>query len=262
MRQGSAERYAIRSRIGVQATKGFIKFVRDGAPYGLGASRSRFGFLCVEGMVMPVDGEEMDPDTGEVLPISVPVLPSHYKSAQNGALLEVEKPLVLGLSGGRAVMILSEERFPQNCAQASLNQIGGTAETGSPSARTPARFPAATSFGRFPKLPLQDYAETTPIRGNQFGPAWRVSATRNRKIIKHVNGLISPFKLGGVNHPLRGWGRTPQAGSPTPTPRGFRARGPDLARTSRSDDGGPYRQAHDRRRLPPPQPTRKGDHHG
>lgn len=27
-----------------------------------------------------------------------------------------------------------------------------------------------------------------------------------------------------------------------------------------SDDSGPHRQAHDRRRLPPEQPTRKGDH--
>jgi hypothetical protein len=85
---------AVRGRIGVQATKGFIKFVRDGSPYGIGASRSRFGFLCVEGMVMPMEGEEVDPDTGEVSPISVPVLPSHYKSAQTGALLEVENPLV------------------------------------------------------------------------------------------------------------------------------------------------------------------------
>ena len=85
---------AVRGRIGVQATKGFIKFVRDGSPYGTGASRSRFGFLCVEGMVMPMEGEEVDPDTGEVSPISVPVLPSHYKSAQTGALLEVENPLV------------------------------------------------------------------------------------------------------------------------------------------------------------------------
>ena len=85
---------AIRNRIGVLATKGFIKFVRDGSPFGLGASRSRFGFLCVEGMVMPMDGEELDPDTGEVFPITVPVLPTHYKSAQTGALLEVENPLV------------------------------------------------------------------------------------------------------------------------------------------------------------------------
>ena len=84
----------IRDRIAVQATKGGIKFVRDGGPYGLGPSRSRFGYLCVEGMVMPVDGEEVDLETGEVTPLRVAVLPTHYKSPQTGALLEVENPHV------------------------------------------------------------------------------------------------------------------------------------------------------------------------
>jgi hypothetical protein len=84
----------IRDRIAVQATKGAIKFIRDGAPYGLGPSRSRFGYLCVEGMVMPTDGEDVDPATGEVTPASFAVLPTHYKSPQTGALLEVENPHV------------------------------------------------------------------------------------------------------------------------------------------------------------------------
>lgn len=85
---------AIRDRIAVQATKGTIKFVRNGAPYGLGPSRSRFGYLCVEGMVMPTGGEDVDPETGEVTPVRVAVLPTHYKSPQTGALLEVENPHV------------------------------------------------------------------------------------------------------------------------------------------------------------------------
>lgn len=85
---------AIRDRIAVQATKGGIKFVRDGGPYGLGPSRSRFGYLCVEGMVMPTGGEEVDPETGEVSPARVAVRPTHYKSPQTGALLEVENPHV------------------------------------------------------------------------------------------------------------------------------------------------------------------------
>ncbi len=84
----------IRDRIAVQATKGAIKFIRDGAPYGLGPSRSRFGYLCVEGMVMPTDGEDVDPATGEVTAASIAVLPTHYKSPQTGALLEVENPHV------------------------------------------------------------------------------------------------------------------------------------------------------------------------
>ncbi len=86
---------AIRDRIAVQATKGAIKFVRNAAPYGLGPSRSRFGYLCVEGMVMPVGrDEEVDPETGEVRPARIAVLPTHYKSPQTGALLEVENPHV------------------------------------------------------------------------------------------------------------------------------------------------------------------------
>ncbi|NEX48355.1 AAA family ATPase [Pseudotabrizicola algicola] len=85
---------AIRDRIAVQATKGAVKFVRNAAPYGLGPSRSRFGYLCVEGMVMPTGGEEVDPETGEVCPVRVAVLPTHYKSPQTGALLEVENPHV------------------------------------------------------------------------------------------------------------------------------------------------------------------------
>lgn len=84
----------IRDRISVLATKGYVKFLRDGSAYGLGPSRSRFGFLCVEGMVMPADGEDVDPETGEIAERAVHVLPSHYKSPQTGVLLEVENPFV------------------------------------------------------------------------------------------------------------------------------------------------------------------------
>lgn len=91
---GLGGKEGIRERISVQATKGFIKFVRDGAPYGLGPSRSRFGFLCVEGMAVPDDSEAIDPITGEVSSRTITVLPTHYKSPQTGALLEVENPLV------------------------------------------------------------------------------------------------------------------------------------------------------------------------
>ena len=43
---------------------------------------------------MSVDGEEVDPETGEVTLPHVAVLPTHYKSPQTGALLEVENPHV------------------------------------------------------------------------------------------------------------------------------------------------------------------------
>jgi len=84
----------IRERISVLATKGFIKFVRDGAPFGLPTSRSKFGYLCVEGMTFPTGEETADPDTGEVVPVRIQVLPSTYKCPQSGAALPVENPLV------------------------------------------------------------------------------------------------------------------------------------------------------------------------
>ena len=93
-RGGLGGKDTIRDRLNVLATKGFVKFLRDGTPYGLGPSRSRFGFLCVEGMAAPSGAEAVDPDTGEVIPATIAVLPTHYKSPQTGALLEVENPQV------------------------------------------------------------------------------------------------------------------------------------------------------------------------
>ena len=55
-------------------------------------TRSKFGYLCVEGMRFPVEGEAIDPDTGEVLPATAPVLPSHFKCPHTGASLPVENP--------------------------------------------------------------------------------------------------------------------------------------------------------------------------
>ena len=93
-RGGLGGKDTIRDRLNVLATKGFVKFLRDGTPYGLGPSRSRFGFLCVEGMAAPTGAEAIDPDTGEVVATTIAVLTTHYKSPQTGVLLEVENPQV------------------------------------------------------------------------------------------------------------------------------------------------------------------------
>jgi len=84
----------IRDRISVLATKGYIKFVRDGAPFGLPSSRSKFGYLCAEGMTFSTGGESVDPDTGEITQTVIEVLPTHYKSPQTGATLPVENTSV------------------------------------------------------------------------------------------------------------------------------------------------------------------------
>lgn len=86
----------IRERLSVLATKGFIKFFRDAKEYGLPPpGRSRFGYLCVEGMELGAAGQSVDPDTGEVTESApLPVLPTHYKCPQTGVALAVENPAV------------------------------------------------------------------------------------------------------------------------------------------------------------------------
>ena len=65
----------------------------------LAAARAvRFGYLCVEGMDWARPSESVDPDTGEVTTAARPVLPSHYKCPQTGALLARREPCRLGLS--------------------------------------------------------------------------------------------------------------------------------------------------------------------
>jgi len=90
---GLGSKYTIRDRIGVLTTKGQIKFLRDGRPFGMAVVRSRFGYLVVEGMRFGTE-TQIDTDTGEVLGEGEAVLPSHYKCASTGACLQVENPAI------------------------------------------------------------------------------------------------------------------------------------------------------------------------
>ena len=93
-RAGLGGKDTIRDRISVLATKGDIKFVRDGRHFGLARSTSKFGYLCVERMIFATGAEEVDPETGEVRAAHLAVLPSTYKCPQTGAALPVENPAV------------------------------------------------------------------------------------------------------------------------------------------------------------------------
>jgi hypothetical protein len=86
----------IRERISVLATKGYVKFFRNYQDYGLlTAARSRFGYLCVDGMELGTPEQSVDPSTGEVTVTEpMPVLPTHYKCPQTGVALAVENPAV------------------------------------------------------------------------------------------------------------------------------------------------------------------------
>ena len=85
---------SIRERLSVLATKGFVKFLRDPSGFGFPVVRSRFGCLCVEGMLFGKPVEHVDPTTGEVTTEPRQVLPSHFKSPQSGLCLQVENPSV------------------------------------------------------------------------------------------------------------------------------------------------------------------------
>ena len=91
---GLGSKHTIRERLSVLATKGFVKFLRDGIEFGHQVVRSRFGYLCVEGMTFGAAAESVDTTTGEVTLAARRVLPSHYKCARSGLCLEVENPEV------------------------------------------------------------------------------------------------------------------------------------------------------------------------
>lgn len=85
---GLGGRHSIRDRIEVLTSKGYIKFVKDGA------ARSRNGYLCVEGMEVPTDQTDVDPTTGEITPVFKRVLPTHFRSPSDGVLMPIEDPEV------------------------------------------------------------------------------------------------------------------------------------------------------------------------
>jgi hypothetical protein len=93
-RGGLSSKHTIRERLSVLSTKGFVKFLRDPSGFGFPITRSRFGYLCVEGMQFGAPVDEVDPTTGEVTTTTRSVQPSHFKCPQSGLSLQVENPAV------------------------------------------------------------------------------------------------------------------------------------------------------------------------
>lgn len=86
---------SIRKRLEVLSTKGYIKFFRDAEEYGLPrASRTKYGYMCVEDMQLATGEEVVDPETGEISAKLRHVYPSHYKCKLSAAPLPVENPRV------------------------------------------------------------------------------------------------------------------------------------------------------------------------
>ena len=85
----------IRERVSVLSTQGYIKFFRNADDYRLPSiGRSKFGYLCVEGMALHIPAGDPDPETGEITMRALGVRPTHYKCPQSGAAMPVENPEV------------------------------------------------------------------------------------------------------------------------------------------------------------------------
>jgi hypothetical protein len=84
----------IARRINVLANKGYIKFLRDAPEFGIPVSKSTKGYLLVQDMLFGTDGETVDPETGEITRTLVPLLPTHFQSETNNAVLPVENPQI------------------------------------------------------------------------------------------------------------------------------------------------------------------------
>lgn len=83
----------IRERVSALSTQGYIKYFRNAADYGLPSSgRTKFGYLCVEGMVLRMPAGDVDTATGELPMREHTVLPTHYKCPHSGASMPVENP--------------------------------------------------------------------------------------------------------------------------------------------------------------------------
>ncbi|MEQ8693733.1 MAG: AAA family ATPase [Gammaproteobacteria bacterium] len=92
-RAGLGGRSTIAERVSVLTTKGYIKYFRNPEDHDLPPlPRTRYGYLCVEGMQLGEAEDVVDEETGEVFQSVHQLLPTHYKCHQSGAVLEVESP--------------------------------------------------------------------------------------------------------------------------------------------------------------------------
>ncbi len=85
---------SIRERLRVLATKGHVKFLRGkkATEIKLKKNQSKFGYLCVRDMLLNTGQDVVDPETGEVSPAFIRVLPSDFMCEETGSLTPVEDP--------------------------------------------------------------------------------------------------------------------------------------------------------------------------
>ncbi|WMT84110.1 AAA family ATPase [Wolbachia endosymbiont of Listronotus oregonensis] len=85
-KEGLGSTHSIRDRLDVLATKGYVKFNKEGK----NAARNKYGVLCVEGMEF---GQKiLDPEKNKKVTVYHRLLPTHYKSPHYGSVIPVENP--------------------------------------------------------------------------------------------------------------------------------------------------------------------------
>lgn len=125
-------------------------------------------------------------------------------------------------------MISLARRVAQFCAVSSFDQFGAQAETTPSTPRRITQDQAVTSFGVFPKLPLQIYAGTAADTPQSDWAEARILSALNYKIT-FINKCLDAYStLGVVNPPPSGVGENaarrvlplpPPGGSARASPR-------------------------------------------
>ncbi len=88
---GLGSQVTIKKRLGVLMCKGYIKCLKAMHPVTKQAPvRSKYGYLVVESMQLGQD--DVDDNTGEIITLAAPVLPTHYKDEGSGGVRKVENP--------------------------------------------------------------------------------------------------------------------------------------------------------------------------
>ena len=87
-KEGLGGRRSIYDHIDDLCTLGYIKFNKQEKAF----RGSKYGAMCVEGMMVPLEKPVFDPETGEIMEDMRRVLPTHFRDIGNGKLYPVENP--------------------------------------------------------------------------------------------------------------------------------------------------------------------------
>ena len=129
-------------------------------------------------------------------------------------------------------MIAPADRFAQNYAGASLNQMRGLAETAPPPSRRSAHNASdVASFGPLPKLPPQDCADAATATLHPVSAGSAASAPPKLEFPFSVSVLMRFSSFGGETTPYGGGGERRKRVLPRPCARSWTGCRPAIPRS-------------------------------